>query len=387
MSNGNGSVLVVNTGSSSVKYALIDVAAPDARIVGRIERIGDGEFPDHASALRRVLTLLTEEGASLDTLTGVGHRIVHGGAAFADPVVVDDGVAAQIEELVPLAPLHNPPGVLGLKLMRELLPDVPHVAVFDTAFHASLPAVASTYALPMKMAQEQGIRRYGFHGTSFRYVAGQAARLLGVPLDAAHLVICHIGNGASVCAVQAGKSIDTSMGMTPLEGLVMGTRSGDLDPGVLLHLLRSGAYTAEDLDRLLNKSSGLLGLSGSSDVREVRSKAVDGDRAAQVALDIYAYRLRKYVGAFLAVVPEVQAVVFTGGVGENDAVLRSDVCGSLRHLGLRLDVNRNWTDSADARFIDDDHDGIRLLVVPTDEEAEIAAQTAELVSPAGPSRR
>ena len=402
-----GRVLVVNTGSSSVKYALVRPAESSAgRVAGRVERIGGadatlrhvaadgrveerpGPFADHAAALQAMLEMLQlvgrgEEGA----LLAVGHRVVHGGERFTEPVVVDDEALEAIASLEALAPLHNPPGVLGLRLLRELLPDVPHVAVFDTAFHASMPAVATTYALASDVSRQHGIRRYGFHGTSFRYVARAAAGLLGLAAEDVNLVIAHIGNGASVCAVQRGRSIDTSMGMTPLEGLVMGTRSGDVDAGVLLQLLRSGGCSPDELDVLLNKRSGLKGLTGASDVREVRSLADDGDSAAVLALDVYAYRLRKYLGAYLAVLPEPHAIVFTGGVGENDARLRTEVCGAMGHLGVRLDEQRNAAVAGRAQFIDDGTSALRLLVVPTDEEAEIAVQTAELLSPAAPSRR
>lgn len=390
-------VLVVNSGSSSLKYQLRDAGTGSRLAKGLVERVGsstgrltheaagsdpvavDADVPDHESALRQVLDLFGEDGTDLAELAAVGHRIVHGGSRFTAPTVVDDEVEAAISDLVTLAPLHNPAGLLGVQVLRKLLPDVAQVAVFDTAFHATMPAVASTYAIPLDVQERLAIRRYGFHGTSYEYVGRTAAQALGRPTDSTDLVICHIGNGASICAVRGGRSVDTSMGMTPLEGLVMGTRSGDLDPAILLHLLRNGDLAVDEVDQLLNKRSGLAGLCGSSDVREVRGRADAGEADARLALEIYAYRLRKYVGAYLAVLPEAAAIVFTGGVGENDAALRADVCHPLGPLGVGWDEKLNQQPArGEVRFLDDGTARVRVLVVPTDEEAQIALHALEV---------
>jgi acetate kinase len=381
-------VLVVNAGSSSLKYQLIG----DGKTVkGAIEEIGsssarlkhdertDGRaVADHEQALAWMLDAFDGE---LDDLLAVGHRVVHGGTRFTAPTLITEEVEAAIEELSPLAPLHNPANLAGIRALRAQLPDVPQVAVFDTAFHATIPSVAATYALPVSFAQKYGVRRYGFHGTSCQYVTGRAASFLDVAVDSVNLVICHLGNGASATAVAGGQSVDTSMGLGPLEGLVMGTRSGDLDPAILFHLIRAGIDPTE-VENVLTKQSGLKGLAGASDMREVRKRASDGDLAAQLALDVYAYRIRKYIGAYLAVVPDVHAVVFTAGIGENDARLRAEVCDQLSHLGLFIDATRNANavEPAEPVTIDNGSGPIRVLVVPTDEESEIATQAAQVVS-------
>ncbi|SDQ04000.1 acetate/propionate family kinase [Quadrisphaera sp. DSM 44207] len=371
-------VLVVNAGSSSLKHQLREDGAVLAR--GVVERIGSPQVPDHAAALSAALADL-EAGPGLAGLVGVGHRVVHGGTAFTAPALVDDAVEAGIEALSSLAPLHNPPQLAGVRALRRLLPSVPQVAVFDTAFHATIPPEAATYAIPPELAARHGVRRYGFHGTSHRHVTHRAAAVLGVPVGAVRLVTCHIGNGASVTAVRDGLSVDTSMGLTPLEGLVMGTRSGDLDPAVVFHLVREAGMDVADVDDLLNHRSGLRGLAGESDVRAVRRRADAGDERARLALDVYAHRLLKYVGAYLAVVPGVQALVFTAGVGENDARLREAVCSRLEHLGVRLDpaANAAATGPREPVAVDDGTGPVRVLVVPTDEEAEIASQVLDLV--------
>ena len=385
-------VLVVNAGSSSLKYQLVGDGR--ALVKGAIEEIGseaarlhhDGQtaqrrVEDHAAAFAWMLETFGSDGSLLDDLLAVGHRVVHGGTRFTEPVLVDADVEAAIEELIPLAPLHNPANLAGIRALRAQLPNVPQVAVFDTAFHATIPAVASTYALPPSVAARYGVRRYGFHGTSCQYVTGRAASFLGVATDEVNLVICHLGNGASATAVAGGRSVDTSMGLAPLEGLVMGTRSGDLDPAIPFHLIRSG-LDPTDVETLLTKQSGLKGLAGVSDMREVRNRATAGDEAARLALDVYAYRIRKYLGAYLAVVPGVQAIVFTAGIGENDARLRSEVCVPLSHLGLRLDAAANAAAVGPTKpaVVDDGSGPIRVLVVPTDEESEIASQAARVVS-------
>ncbi len=384
----------MNSGSSTLKYQLLDPHSGRRFATGKADRIGlpganlthtvsgrdpvtvAGPLDDHGAALRAMLSAFAGHGPALDGLDAVGHRVVHGGRRFTAPTLVDDAVEAEVAALAPLAPLHNPANLTGLQALRALLPDVAHVAVFDTAFHAGMPEVAATYALPADLAARHGVRRYGFHGSSHAYVTRRTAELLGVPADEVNLIVCHIGNGASVTAVEHGHSVDTSMGLTPLEGLVMGTRGGDVDPGALLHLARAEGWTVDDLDDVLNRHSGLLGLCGEADSRVVHDLADAGDPAAQLALDVSAYRLRKYIGAYLAVVAGVHAVVFTAGVGENDDWLRAAVCDPLRHLGISLDADRNAVRSREERFVDDGAGPIRVLVVPTDEEAEIATQAA-----------
>jgi acetate kinase len=366
-------ILVLNAGSSSLKYQVVDLAAPDARVRGLIERIGEpgSDVPDAQAATRRVLDALG--GKAPDA---VGHRIVHGGTRFVQPTLIDDDVEAAIEELDPLAPLHNPPGLTGIRAARSVLPDVPHVAVFDTAFHATLPDHAASYAIDRAVAGELGIRRYGFHGTSFRSVSRSTAAFLGRPLEDVRMIVLHLGNGASACAIGGGVSIDTSMGLTPLEGLVMGTRSGDVDPGVLMHLVRHG-WTVDEVDALLNRRSGLLGLAGSNDFRDVAAGAQAGEPEAVLAVEVLLHRLRKYVGAYAAELGGVDALVFTAGIGENAGWLRERAVERLGFLGIRVDPERNASGSGPRRISPDDAE-VDVLVVPTDEELEIAVQTAEV---------
>jgi acetate kinase len=369
-------IFVLNAGSSSVKYSILN---PDDGVVirsGNVDRIGvpDSSIPDHATALVQILAEVA--GTPIDA---VGHRIVHGGERFTDATLIDDGVEAAIDELSELAPLHNPAGLAGIRAARTALPDVPQVAVFDTSFHATMPAAASTYAIDAELARTHGIRRYGFHGTSYRYVSGVAAELLGRPLEELKLVVLHLGNGASAVAIDGGRSVDTSMGLTPLEGLVMGTRSGDLDPAIPFHLARVAGMGIDELDDLLNKRSGLLGLSGRADMREVQAAAESGDADAALALDVYLHRIRHYVGAYAAVLGGIDALVFTAGVGENSPVVRERTVAGLGFLGLRLDPEANAARSRDARVISAAASPAAVLVVPTNEELEIARQTAALV--------
>ncbi|WP_116947142.1 acetate/propionate family kinase [Jiangella endophytica] len=376
-------VLVLNCGSSSIKYQLIDPAGPTRLAKGIVERIGEDDgVADHAVALRRIIDELERECGPLAGLglAAVGHRIVHGGDKFAEPTLVDDDVERVIEDLSPLAPLHNPPGLTALRLARRELPDVPHVAVFDTAFHQTLPPAAYTYALDRDLAARYGVRRYGFHGTSVSYVSRAAARLLDRDPADTNLVVLHLGNGASATAVRGGRSVDTSMGMTPLEGLVMGTRTGDIDPGALLYLHREAGLSVDDLDRLVNRSSGLLGLAGANDLREVHRLAKAGDAAAQLARELYCYRIRHYVGAYLAVLGRTHAIVFTAGVGENDSWVRSHSLGGLRHLGVEVDHVRNSFAGSRAQIISPDEADVTVLVIPTNEELEIARQASDLVT-------
>jgi acetate kinase len=391
-------VLVLNAGSSSLKYRLLDGASGVAEASGTVERIGestgtlthtvDGEkhteqrrFADFEDALRSAVEAFRQHGPAIDrdALAAVGHRVVHGGDVFAEPAVVDDRLLDTVEDLVPLAPLHNPANLDGLRVAMQLFPDVPQVAVFDTAFHQTMPEHAYTYAVPAEWREEHRIRRYGFHGTSYAFVARRAAELLGRPPEDTNLVVLHLGNGASAAALRGGRSIDTSMGFTPLEGLVMGTRSGDLDPAIHGHLHRQLGWPLEDIDEALYRKSGLLGLAGANDFREVTQRRAAGDRAAALAFDVYAYRVRKYVGAYYAALGDLDAVVFTAGVGEHSAVLRAAALDGLEKLGIVLDPTRNDSQATDARMVSSDESDVAVLVVPTDEEWEIARQALAVV--------
>jgi acetate kinase len=373
------SVLVLNAGSSSLKHRLVDPVTGAARASGTVERIGEpgGDAPDHESAVRIALDRV--QAAHLPPPVAVGHRVVHGGSLFDRAVVVDAGVERAIDELSALAPLHNPANLAGIRAARAVLPDVPHVAVFDTAFHRTIPEAASTYAIDADLAARFGIRRYGFHGTSHRFVSRAAAAFLGKPLEVTRMIVLHIGNGASACAIDGGRSIETSMGLTPLEGLVMGTRSGDIDPAVLFHLHRQAGLGFDELEALLNRGSGLLGLTGSSDMRDVQAAELDGDPRAALALEVYRHRIRRYVGAYTAELGGLDAVVFTAGVGEHDSLLRRRSLAGLEHLGIHVDPDRNELASTHARRISPEGSPVAVLVVPTDEEWEIARQAAEVI--------
>jgi acetate kinase len=391
-------VLVVNTGSSSLKYQLVDSQTEEWLAKGLVERIGErgsrlwhqaraggtveltADLVDHAEALALMLRTFADSGQDLSRIVAVGHRVVHGGPDYREPVVIDDTVLAAIEGLIPLAPLHNPAAVIGIRDMRRLLPEVPNVAVFDTAFHATMPPEAYTYAIPQAVADTYRIRKYGFHGTSYRYVTRKAAEFLGIPVGEVNLIVAHLGNGASIAAVRGGRSIDTSMGLTPLQGLVMGTRSGDIDPAVVFQLENEAGLSTTEIDVMLNKASGLKGLAGHQDMREVRRRADEGDVGARRAIDVYAYRIRSYIGAYFAAVPDLHALVFTAGIGENDADLRSEVCSPLAHLGIAIDEGLNRAAVSGIRSIDENSASVRTLVVPTNEEAEIARQSALAVS-------
>jgi acetate kinase len=401
-------VLVVNAGSSSLKYQLLDTQSGTVWAVGLVERIGeatsaithrtrirsgadapleaherDGAIADHGAAFRAVDALFADTGAVAEVgqLVGVGHRVVQGGDQFVEPTVVDAEVIEVVRSLNPLAPLHNPACVAGLESAMAAHPEVPHVAVFDTAFHATIPPAAYTYAIDQAVAREHRIRRYGFHGTSHKYVAARAAEVLGKPADAVDLVTLHLGNGASACAVRAGRSVETSMGLTPLEGLVMGTRSGDLDPAIAFHLITTAGMTAAEVDAMLNKRSGLVGLCGQNDLREVHRLAADGDADAELALAVYVHRIRKYIGAYLAVLGRADAIVFTAGVGENDPEIRRRVVAGMEMAGIAIDTELNAATRGPSKPVDLSFRGapIRVLVVPTNEELEIARQTAAAV--------
>ncbi len=374
-------VLVVNSGSSSLKYAVVDPDSGNMVADGIVERIGDGPVADHAAALRVAFDQMVESGQRLSTLNfvAVGHRVVHGGPDFYEPTLVDDRLIARLEELAPLAPLHNPPAVLGIRVARDLLPDLPHIAVFDTAFFHDLPPAAATYAIDRDIARQWHIRRYGFHGTSHQYVSEQAAEFLGVPLASLRQIVLHLGNGASASAIVGGKPVDTSMGLTPMEGLVMGTRSGDIDPGVITYLSRATEMTVEDIETMLNKRSGVFGLGGEIDFRVIHQRIESGDAAAQLAYDVYIHRLRKYVGAYMAVLGNTDVITFTAGVGENDAKVRRDALSGMVALGIEVDEALNESPAKDARRISADKSPTTVLVVPTDEELAIARACIQVI--------
>lgn len=363
-------ILALNTGSSSVKYRLIDLGADDTIASGLVERIAPG---GHRDAIRQVLDTLAAEGHR-ERIAAVGHRVVHGGEEFTSATVIDDRVEQRIEALAPLAPLHNPPALAGIRGVREAMPGLPAVAVFDTAFHAQLPESARTYAIDREIARRHGIRRYGFHGISFQYVSRSCADFLGHMPE--RMIVLHLGNGASAAAIAGGVGVDTSMGFTPLEGLVMGTRGGDLDPGVMVQLLRSG-MSLDEVDDMLQRRSGLTGLTGTRDFRDVATAAERDEEQAIRALEVVAHRLRKYVGAYAAVLGGLDALVFTAGIGENSPLIRRDTVHGLGFLGLSVDVARNETVTSRTREISPEDASVPILVVPTDEEQEIARQTAE----------
>ena len=385
-------ILVINAGSSSIKYKLFDAGAMVVLAAGLVERVGEANgrlthktitpagaeklvleqpIASHHDGLAMVAELLADDAAEI---TAVGHRVVHGGERFNQTVVIDDEVIAAIRALVPLAPLHNPANLEGIEVARQIFSDAVQVAVFDTAFHQTMPAAAYRYAIPAALYDEHRIRAYGFHGTSHRYVSKMAAAQLGKPLAETNLITAHLGNGASITAVENGRSIDTSMGFGPLAGLVMGTRSGDIDPTVLLYLSRQLGLSVDEIDTLLNKKSGLLGISGSADLRDVIARQEAGDEAAALALAMAAYRIKKYIGAYTAVLGRVDALVFTAGIGENSPLLRQLVCDGLEGLGIALDAAKNG-----ANAVEIGNGRLPVLVIPTDEEREIAEETAVLV--------
>jgi acetate kinase len=394
-------ILVLNCGSSSIKYQLFEMPGEQVLAKGLIQRIGElrGEafqragrheialeerIPDHACGFGLMERMLTDgKGgpiASLSEIGACGHRVVHGGEAFTGSVRVNERLEETMAEYSELAPLHNPPNLAGIREAEKALGDVPQVACFDTAFHQTLPEVAYLYALPYEMYERHRIRRYGFHGTSHRYVARRAAVLLGRGKYEVNLITCHLGNGCSVAAVREGRSVDTSMGLTPLEGLVMGTRTGDLDPAVVLRLMRVG-YGRDELDRLFNRESGLLGVSGlSNDVRELERHVDEGDRRAKLALDLFAYKVKKYIGAYLAVLNGCDGVILTGGIGENGARMRRRILGEMDALGIRIDDRSNEETVGREGEIQAEDSRIRVCVIPTNEEAAIAHDTYALAS-------
>jgi acetate kinase len=400
---------VVNCGSSSIKLEVFSVpelgsiaealleriGTPDCRL--RQRRVGDdgsvGEqvhsrpVADHRAGFGFILEVNARDRAIRDEgeLAVIAHRVVHGGDRFASPALIDDDVVAAIRDLIPLAPLHNPSNLLGIEEARRRFPHVPHVAVFDTAFHQTLPSHAYRYAVPRDLYERYQVRRYGFHGSSHAYVAKEAARYLGRAPETVNLVTLHLGNGASAAAIAAGRSVDTSMGLTPLEGLVMGTRCGDLDPALHFYLLRQTGMAPAELEKLLNSGSGLKGLCGVADMREIQGRAAAGDGEAALALEIFCYRVKKYLGAYAAALGHVDAVVFTGGIGENSAVVRGKVCAGLENLGVALDETRNAAAVGAPALISREGSAVAILVVPTDEELEIARQAMAVIATAAQS--
>jgi acetate kinase len=393
------SILVINSGSSSLKYQLIDMATEETLASGLIERIGEASghgthklpdqtfdqeipVPDHTAAFRIMRGGFDAHGPSLDEhdLVAIGHRVVHGGARFFEPTRIDHVVKIQIEDLSELAPLHNPGAVQGISAAETSFPGLPMVAVFDTAFHQTMPAEAYTYAIDYEVAQKYRVRKYGFHGTSHQYVSRAAAEFVGRPLEELKQIVLHLGNGASVCAIDGGRSVDTSMGMTPLAGLVMGTRSGDIDASVLFHLARRGRMSIDDLDDLLNKQSGLLGLSGVGDSRDVQARAAAGDERAVLTTAVVAHRLKFYLGAYQALLGGADVISFTAGIGEHSAEVRAAALSGLQRLGIELDPQRNESVGSGISVISTDASPVTVLVVPTNEELEIARETLEVIS-------
>ena len=390
------SVLVINSGSSSIKYQLVNPETGEAIASGLVERIGEesghiehhfgevtrelnGPVPDHGAGLETVLGLFAEVGPSLTdgSISAVGHRVVQGGKYFDGPALITDEVQARIEQLCPLAPLHNPAHLKGIIVARRLLPDVPHVAVFDTAFFQSLPGEAATYALDRAVAEKYEIRRYGAHGTSHQYVSGKVSELL--ERDDLKQIVLHLGNGASASAVVNGKAVETSMGLTPLEGLVMGGRTGDIDPAVVFHLSRVAGMSIDQIDNLFNRQSGLKGLTGENDMRAVWDMAEAGDANAIEALEVYAHRIVKYIGSYTAIMGGLDAITFTAGAGENDNRLRAMVAERLTPFGVKLDAEINAVRSKEPRVISTADSSVKLIVLPTNEELAIARQAMTLV--------
>ncbi len=396
-------ILVLNCGSSSVKYKLIDVDSKNTLAEGGVEKVGlpgsflkfklpDGDkktiempIPDHKKAINDILNILTDPTygciKSFDEINAVGHRVVHGGEKFNKSVKIDDEVIAKIKECYDVAPLHNPANMTGIEAITELMPGVPQVAVFDTAFHQTMPKEAYMYALPYELYEKYAIRRYGFHGTSHRYVSRRACDFLGLPYEKQRVITCHIGNGGSITAVLDGKSVDTTMGLTPVEGLMMGTRVGDVDPGALTFIMDKENLTTKQLSDLINKKSGVAGISGiSSDMRDIDAAIEKGDERAKLALDMYIYRIIKYVGAFAAVLNGVDVIAFTGGVGENQQVLRKRVCDHLTYLGVKIDNDVNLSSRGEEKLISAPDSAVKVVVIPTDEELMIARDTEAIVN-------
>jgi acetate kinase len=394
-------VLVINCGSSSLKYQLFDMNDESVLAKGLVERIGiDGSklkqevegkeelviqvpMANHKEALGHVLDALQDSAkgaiASLDAINAVGHRVVHAGEKYSGSVIIDDSVMAALEECIELAPLHNPPNIIGIKAMQELLPHAQNVGVFDTAFHQTMPQSAYVYALPYEYYEKDHVRRYGFHGTSHKYVSERAAAMLGKNIEDTKIITCHLGNGASLAAVDGGKSVDTSMGFTPLEGLVMGTRCGDIDPQIITYIMAKEGKTIDEMNDIMNKKSGVLGISGvSSDFRDIENAAKEGNERAALALDVYHDNVRKYIASYAAVLGGVDGIVFTAGLGENSITSRATICKNLEFMGVVLDAEKNKVRGKET-FINTDDSKVKIMVIPTNEEVMIARDTVELV--------
>lgn len=398
-------VLVINSGSSSIKFQLLDMAGETVLASGLVERIGDEhgkiactiypgskvevhreidqEISDHQSGMVKIVDLLcdAEKGVvrSRDDIAAVGHRVVHGGEDFREPVIIDDRVIDVIKKNIALAPLHNPANLDGIKVSRKLFSRAAQIGVFDTAFHQTIPEKAYHYALPYEFYEKHRVRRYGFHGTSHKFIAGECAKYLDKPLDECNLITVHLGNGCSITAIQNGASVDTSLGMTPLEGLVMGTRSGDLDPAIHAFLHRNAGLDIEALDRIFNKESGLKGMCGMNDMRDIHKAISNGDEKARLALEVQTYRVKKYIGAYMAVLGRVEAIVFTGGIGENDPEVRLRSVMGLECFGIEIDQQENDQRAKETILINKDSSGVKILVIPTNEELAIARECIKLL--------
>jgi acetate kinase len=398
-------IFVINSGSSSLKYQLLDMESGAVMTTGLVERIGDElgkvsqknwpgtdkereveremAFPDHRAAMHTVVDLVTgaETGviASASEIDAIGHRVVQGGETLFKSTLIDDDVVSKIRDNCPLSPLHNPANLVGIEVARELFVGVPQVAVFDTEFHQTMPAEAFMYPIPYELYEELKIRRYGFHGTSHRYVAQQAAAMLGKAENEVNLVTLHLGNGCSMAAVRKGKCIDTSMGLTPLAGVMMGTRSGDIDPAILPFLMKEKGWSMDQVDGVLNKQSGLKGICGMNDMRDIHAAAAKGDKKAALAVDMFVYRIKKYIGAYYAVTGPLDALVFTAGIGENDELVRERVCSNLQHLGISIDKARNAGRKKIATAVQADDSKVAILVIPTNEELAIARATLSVL--------
>jgi acetate kinase len=396
-------ILVLNSGSSSIKYRLFDMPAGTVLASGVLEQIGEtqsrlthltrnskGEMQeivktdavvDHQAGFQLIGTILGDSGALQDMseLAGMGHRVVHGGEEFKEPTLINETVINTLRRLIPLAPLHNPANLLGIEVALQSAPQVPQVAVFDTAFHQSIPVHAFRYAIPQELYEAHHVRRYGFHGTSHHYVAKQAARLMDRPLNSLNLITLHLGNGASAAAIKNGISIDTSMGMTPLEGLIMGTRSGDIDPAIIFYLKRKTDLARDEVEALLNRDSGLKGICGVNDMRQIEELAQTGNSRARLAIEMVCYRIQKYIGAYYAVLGRLDALIFTAGIGEKSTWIRAGSCRGLTHLGIELDPEKNKRRSKDAFEIQTADSAVKVLVIPTNEELEIAEQTVRCI--------
>ncbi|MCI7430898.1 MAG: acetate kinase [Megasphaera elsdenii] len=394
-------VLVVNCGSSSLKYQLVNMDNEEVMAKGLVEKIGlpdsqlthkwNGQkkefkqsIPDHKVAVKLVLDILTDAECgvikSMDAIDAVGHRVVHGGEEFAASTLITDEVMKALEKCSAMAPLHNPPNIIGINACKAIMPGVPQVGVFDTAFHQTMPAKAFMYGLPYELYKEDHIRRYGFHGTSHRYVAGEVAKVMGVPVEKLRIINCHLGNGSSLAAIKYGKCVDTTMGFTPLAGVLMGTRCGDIDPAIVLNVMDNHNLSTKEMDTLMNKKSGVLGISGvSSDFRDLGQAAAEGNERAQLALDMFHYQVRKEIGAFAAAMGGVDVITFTAGVGENGIEDRAAIAEGLEYLGAKLDPQRNDVRGKDA-LISTDDSTVKMYVIPTNEEIMIARDTKEIVS-------